>query len=492
MEKENSDINEIILHQNTIQDKSLSEKIEIKIQKKYRISIPSIILEIVNTSSEQPSELELENLKNFFNNNFGEVLNIVILEKRAIVLFKTFFIAMIVKKFFEKENQVKDDKKPYIKVRWFDFEKDNNLLSREDVKCLFGTIFIKYIGNIRPEMKELNNNLYKNVSPNNNIGIKMNMNMNINNFNINASMNPLGQAQNMANLQQYLQLQQLMKMNNKNMNFQNINPHFLIQLAQIQNNIAKNGGLNLLINKQNNNTVNDINNQKIMNNPINAGNNNINLLNNPLLINNNMQLLSQMNPQLLQTQLKNMSLMPNTNNNNNHSDINMMNNKNQASQPNINYNTRSSNNSNNNSNNNNYNDEKNFGKYTCKYEILIANDKEFQIARRLIGSKGCNMKNIINQCKSKPDDSDNVKLRLRGKGSGYKEGPDYKESDEPLHLCISSKNPEDMKKACLLVDDLLNKVHKDYKEYCEKFNVTPENTEIAMRIESKNLGYNGK
>ena len=64
MEKENSDINEIILHQNTIQDKSLSEKIEIKIQKKYRISIPSIILEIVNTSSEQPSELELENLKN--------------------------------------------------------------------------------------------------------------------------------------------------------------------------------------------------------------------------------------------------------------------------------------------------------------------------------------------------------------------------------------------------------------------------------------------
>ena len=33
MEKENSDINEIISHRNTIQDKSLSEKIEIKIQK---------------------------------------------------------------------------------------------------------------------------------------------------------------------------------------------------------------------------------------------------------------------------------------------------------------------------------------------------------------------------------------------------------------------------------------------------------------------------
>ena len=102
------------------------------------------------------------------------------------------------------------------------------------------------------------------------------------------------------------------------------------------------------------------------------------------------------------------------------------------------------------------------------------------------------MKNIINGCKSGPNDSDSVKLRLRGKGSGYKEGPDNKESDEPLHLCISSKNPEDMKKACLLVDDLLNKVHNDYKDYCQKNNITPENTEIAMRIESKNLGYNGK
>ena len=486
MEKENSDINEIISHQNIIQDKSLSEKIEIKIQKKYNICIPSIILEIENTPNEQTSGLDLENLKNFFT-HFGEVLNIVILEKKAIVLFKTFFIALICKEFFEKENLIKEDKKSSIKVRWFDFQKDNNLLSREDIKYYFGTIFYKNIGNIKPELKEIKN-IYQNMGPNNNIGIKMNMNMNINNFNINATMNPLTQAQNMANLQQYLQFQQLMKMNKNNINLQNINPNFLMQLAQMQNNLPKSGGLNLVINKQNNNNVNDINNQKIMNNSVNTANNNINLINNPL-INNNMQILSQMNPQLLQNQLKNMTLMPNINNA--HPDMNMINNKNQAS-PQNNFNNQNNSNNNNNNNNNNYNDEKNFGKYTCKYEILIANDKDFQIARRLIGSKGYNMKNIINQCKSKPDDSDNVKLRLRGKGSGYKEGPDCKESDEPLHLCISSKNPEDMKKACLLVDELLNKIHIEYKEYCEKYNLTPENTEIAMRIESKNLGYNGK
>ena len=391
---------------------------------------------------------------------------------------------MICKEFFEKKIRIREDKKSSIKVRWFDFQKENNLLLREDVKLIFGRIFCDNIGNIKPELKELKN-IYQNMAPNNNIGIKMNMNMNINNFNINATMNPFTQAQNIANIQQYLQFQQLMKMNKNNINLQNMNPNFLMQIAQMQNNLVKNGGLNLMINKPNNNAVNDINNQKIMNNSINTGNNNINLINNPL-VNNNMQLLSQMNQQLIQNQLKNMSLMPNINNT--HPDINMINNKSQTTQQN-NFNNQ---NNNNNSNNNNYTDEKNFGKYTCKYEILIANDKDFQIARRLIGSKGCNMKNIINQCKSNPDDSDNVKLRLRGKGSGYKEGPNYKESDEPLHLCISSKNPEDMKKACLLVDELLNKVHLDYKEYCDKNNITPENTEIAMRVESKNLGYNGK
>ena len=158
-------------------------------------------------------------------------------------------------------------------------------------------------------------------------------------------------------------------------------------------------------------------------------------------------------------------------------------------QSNINFNNQ---NNNANNNNNNYNDEKNFGKYTCKYQILIPNDNKFKIAQKIIGGKGCNMKNIINGCKSNPDESDNVKLRLRGKGSGFKEGPENKESDEHLHLCISSKNAEDMKKACLLVDKLLSDIHEEYKKYCEKNNVTPENTEIAMRIECKNSGYNGK
>ena len=480
MEKENLDLNEIVTSQNIIKDKSLSEKIELKLQKDNKITIPSIIIEL---TEEQTGNFQMENLFSFFN-HFGEVLNINIVngEKKAIILFKTFFIAIICKKFLENERQFKEGKKCCIKVRWFDFEKDSNLLLREDIKTYFETIYYKNIVNIKPEFNNANNNLYKNFrNNNNNIGI--NMNMKINNYNINTTINSLGQSHNplfpnvinnmnnnfglnnINNLPNIQQQQLMMKMNKNNLmpNIQgmpNINPLYLMQIAQAQNALKN----NMILNNKNN--LNNFGN----NNDINTQKNSINNINNNIL-NKNIQM------QLLQNQMKNMNLIQNANIN-----------------PNINPNLKNMNNNINNppNNINDINDEKNFGKYTCKYEILIANDKDFQIARRLIGSKGCNMKNIINGCKSGPNDSDNVKLRLRGKGSGYKEGPDNKESDEPLHLCISSKNPEDMKKACLLVDDLLNKVHNDYKDYCQKNNITPENTEIAMRIESKNLGYNGK
>ena len=131
-------------------------------------------------------------------------------------------------------------------------------------------------------------------------------------------------------------------------------------------------------------------------------------------------------------------------------------------------------------------EEKNYGKFTCKYEILIPNDKEFQVARRLIGSKGYNMKKILNECKQNNGLNDNIKLRLRGRGSGYKEGPQNKESDEPLHLCISAKSQEEMKKACALVDSLLNKIYDEYKTYCLKNNITPVATKLANKIDCGN------
>eukprot|EP01066_Platyproteum_vivax_P014015 Platyproteum_vivax@DN6305_c0_g1_i3.p1 len=58
---------------------------------------------------------------------------------------------------------------------------------------------------------------------------------------------------------------------------------------------------------------------------------------------------------------------------------------------------------------------KNARKYTCRYTIGVENEKDFQVARRIIGAKGANMKDIVQQ-------SGGAKLRLRGRGSGYLEG----------------------------------------------------------------------
>ena len=450
------EINDIILKHNVIKDPIISEKIELYIQKLYNISIPSIILEYLSNENEI---FEIEDLKQFFN-HFGEVLNIVIIDKKSIVLFKTFFIANICKEFLQSEINYKENMKKNFNVRWFDFEKDNELIIPK-IKPIFEEIYNKNIINLKPNAiddKSVNNE-------NNNIGIKMNMNMNINNFNINTNMNQMAQNQNMMQIQnlQYLQLLQFNKFMQNNYNNpqgkgQNMMPNFNIPLNPIQ--IQQHQNLMNQINMMNKQNLNNMNNQ----NNISMVNNikNMNLLNN---MNNN---INMNNP--LKSQTINIQSM------NNNPQFNQY-----LIQENLNKNT----------NNINNNDEKNVGKFTCKYEILIANDKDFQIARRLIGSKGCNMKNIINECKSSGD-GEGIKLRLRGKGSGYKEGPENKESDEPLHLCVSSKNPEEMKKACILVDELLDKIHQDYKEYCEKNNVTPLSTEIATRIENKNLNYKSK
>jgi len=109
------------------------------------------------------------------------------------------------------------------------------------------------------------------------------------------------------------------------------------------------------------------------------------------------------------------------------------------------------------------------GKYTCKFEIQIENDKEFQVARRIIGSKGFNMKRIVDICcQTNGIILDAVKLRLRGNGSGFKEGPNNRESDEPLHLCISSKYLDKYQLACNLVQELLLSIYEEYYNYCSK------------------------
>jgi len=97
-------------------------------------------------------------------------------------------------------------------------------------------------------------------------------------------------------------------------------------------------------------------------------------------------------------------------------------------------------------------------KYTCRFLIGIENDKEFQVARRIIGAKGANMKRIVKMSEAK--------LRLRGVGSGYFEGAGQKESMEPLQLCISCTSMDGYKTAVQQVEELLKRVYEEYRQFC--------------------------
>lgn len=107
------------------------------------------------------------------------------------------------------------------------------------------------------------------------------------------------------------------------------------------------------------------------------------------------------------------------------------------------------------------------------------------------------MKKIVEMCSRSNDGKfivDAVKLRLRGRGSGYKEGPYNRgmfeisninlESDEPLHLCISSKFYDKYRRACALVQELIINVYEEFKRFCERNGKIPTTNLTIQKEES--------
>ena len=393
---------------------SLSSKIEKFIQESQGVTIPSIVFEYL---SKEDKDFEYKDLKNFYE-QFGDIDEFELNGKISVVLFKSFFAANVCREFLSNEHNFKDNLKKDFKVRWFEIDKDNELIDQkllekfqkiDEKNKFYLNLNLKNLKNGKNKNKQTNNNndLDINDNSNNEMGMKINFNINMNNVN---------------NL----------NLNNNINGFSNINGNNI-------NGFYNGKGNNININSQimNNNQIylqNLFNNLQIANNinnkiPINNINN-INTINNINNFNNNI--------------ITNNSYINQNNHNNQNSII-------------INHNSINQNNNINNSN---------IGKYICKYEILIPNEKDFRIAKRIIGSKGNNMKKIVDLVQG-------IKLRLRGKGSGFKEGPKNKESDEPLHLCISSKNIEEMNRACLLINNLLEKIYEDYKIYCYKNGLNP-------------------
>ena len=403
-----------------LKDPKIAQKLELIVQLSYNITIPALYFENLSPES---IIFDSDNLKNFFSQS-GEIIDFITKGKTIIVLYKNFIDAEISMRYLMNDNFYKDNLRNNFAIRWFDYEKDMNIIPPE-LEIKFEKIHQKNESNIMDnKKKDILNMVHKANGNKLNNGIKGN-NIN-NNININLN-NSTKNNQNLINPNI-----------NQNQNINNIfiSPNIITQYNQIKMNqrIQMNGMNNLQSNMQ------QINNYGIQN------------------------MVMQPPGNLAMFMNQNLGGM------NNIMGMQMNNHQYNINQKQFNQNI----------------EEKNYGKYTCKYEILIPNDKEFQVARRLIGSKGCNMKKILTECKNNNNINDNIKLRLRGRGSGYKEGPQNKESDEPLHLCISAKNQEEMKKACSKVDELLNKIYEEYKKFCQKNNITPVAPQLANRIDCGN------
>mmetsp|Transcript_11565 Transcript_11565/g.26245 ORF Transcript_11565/g.26245 Transcript_11565/m.26245 type:complete len:469 (-) Transcript_11565:217-1623(-) len=110
-------------------------------------------------------------------------------------------------------------------------------------------------------------------------------------------------------------------------------------------------------------------------------------------------------------------------------------------------------------------------KYTCRFEVGIENDEEFQASRRVIQNVARPVWQQVPECKT----------RLRGRGSGYREGVDQEESDEPLQLCVSCTDFDKYEDAVETAKKLLAKVHEEYREFIVSQGGEPPELQIKFQ-----------
>lgn len=116
------------------------------------------------------------------------------------------------------------------------------------------------------------------------------------------------------------------------------------------------------------------------------------------------------------------------------------------------------------------------GKQQCQFIIGIEEDRHFRVVKRIIGVQGANMKRIAEET--------GAKLRLRGRGSKFLEGPEQKESTDDLMLCISAQEKSGYDHAVRLITELLQDVYSDYEGFCHTEGRNPPSLRIRI-----NEGY---
>eukprot|EP00929_Paragymnodinium_shiwhaense_P008476 TRINITY_DN112431_c0_g1_i1.p1 TRINITY_DN112431_c0_g1~~TRINITY_DN112431_c0_g1_i1.p1 ORF type:complete len:403 (+),score=74.21 TRINITY_DN112431_c0_g1_i1:100-1308(+) len=108
------------------------------------------------------------------------------------------------------------------------------------------------------------------------------------------------------------------------------------------------------------------------------------------------------------------------------------------------------------------------GKWQCQFFVGIEEEETFQVVRRLLGPHGKHVKAIA--------EKSGAKLRLRGRGSGFKEGPQGEESTDELMLCVSVSEKHGYAAAVNLVWEHLESIYKQYAE------ASPEAAGLQVRM----------
>eukprot|EP00928_Gymnodinium_smaydae_P070030 TRINITY_DN53977_c0_g1_i1.p1 TRINITY_DN53977_c0_g1~~TRINITY_DN53977_c0_g1_i1.p1 ORF type:complete len:378 (-),score=63.64 TRINITY_DN53977_c0_g1_i1:136-1182(-) len=93
-------------------------------------------------------------------------------------------------------------------------------------------------------------------------------------------------------------------------------------------------------------------------------------------------------------------------------------------------------------------------KLQCQFDVGIEEDAVFGVVRKLLGPHGRHVKRIA--------ETSGAKLRLRGRGSGFLEGYEQKESSDPLMLCVSSQDAHGYETAKRLVTEHLEEIYAQY------------------------------
>ncbi|CAM9378812.1 unnamed protein product [Heterosigma akashiwo] len=98
--------------------------------------------------------------------------------------------------------------------------------------------------------------------------------------------------------------------------------------------------------------------------------------------------------------------------------------------------------------------------YFQKIFVRMQSHPGFNVSAKLVGKNGDQVKTIMNECQG------NTRLRLRGRGSTYREGPAQVEAPEELHFLVRPRRWAPWR-AVARTEEFVSEIREEYLEFLE-------------------------